>query len=103
MGREWLVVWTIIAAFSSHFHSQEIVLKYCQWFWFNSIQSKNEGWSETGKSNSGKDGLSFHFEGFFSISLIDEDDSREIFIQSWKFVRTVCGSYDSKYRISLFI
>lgn len=34
MGQEWLVVWTIIAAFSSHFLSQEVVLKY-QWFQFN--------------------------------------------------------------------
>lgn len=35
MGREWLVVWTIIAAFSSHFLSQEVVLKNRQWFQFN--------------------------------------------------------------------
>lgn len=35
MGREWLVVWTIIAAFSSHFLSQEVVLKYRQWFQFD--------------------------------------------------------------------
>lgn len=35
MGQEWLVVWTIIAAFSGHFLSQEVVLKYRQWFQFN--------------------------------------------------------------------
>lgn len=37
MGQEWLVVWTIIAAFSSHFLSQEVVLKYRQWFQFNIV------------------------------------------------------------------
>lgn len=102
MGREWLVVWTIIAAFSSHFLSQEVVLKYRQWFQFNIVyKAKMKDEVKQAKAIQVKMDFLLILKSF--LKLMKVFHSREIFIQIWKFVKTVCGSYDSNCRISLFI